>query len=51
MENITSRATQEQSSTGSSSIEFPERSTFVISLDSHTSDGTAVKPSFPKEIS
>ena len=47
----TSRETHEESSTGNSSIEFLERSTFVTSVDSHTSDGTAFRPSSPKEIS
>lgn len=48
---FTSRDEQEESSSGNTSIEFLERSTFVISLDSHTSAGTAVKLSPPKESS
>lgn len=48
---FTSRETQELSSFGSSSIEFSERLTLVMSLDFHTSDGTAPRPSLAKESS
>lgn len=48
---LTSRETHEDSSIGSSSIEFLERSSLVISLDSHTSEGTTLNPSPPKASS
>lgn len=48
---FTSKEIQEESSTGSSSIEFPDRSHFEMSCDFHTSEGTAVKSSPPKESS
>jgi hypothetical protein len=48
---FTWRETHEESSTGSSWMTFLERSTFITSPDSHTSDGTALKPSPSKESS
>lgn len=48
---ITSRDTQEESSTGNSSIKFRDKSTFVIPLDSHIFAGTALKDSPPKDSS
>lgn len=47
----TSKVIQEQSSRGSSSIEFLERSHFEMSLEFQTSEGTAVKPSPANESS
>lgn len=48
---FTSSETQELSALGNSSIEFPERLIFVMSLVFHTSEGTSPKPSPAKESS
>ena len=48
---FTWRETQEESSTGNSWIEFLERSSFMTSSDSHTSDGIALNPNPPIESS
>lgn len=48
---FTSTETQDTSSEGNSSIEFPMRLIFVTSLDFHISDGTPLKLSPAKESS